>query len=255
MIPGLIALFSILFLGGPGEIFYVDKFEKGVKKYVLEKERKKEILADIKYTKALFKDFEKERKKDYKQFMDLYTDRNTSIEVLDAFFEDLQKSRAVFQGNIVDQRLLIFAKLKQEEWDQIVETSETVAEKRLAKIEKKEAKGNKELFAKTKAQIETTISSSEIKTKILTELESVQNDAITLENFLISINSAQNNILADKNSGKEQLLEIVIEDNEIRKSLIKSLVSFHKLAADHCSDQEWDKIVKTFSKEMQMSSK
>ena len=255
MIPALIALFSILFFGGPGEIFYVDNLEKGVKKYVVEKEIKKEILGDIKYTKKLFKEFEKERKKDFKQFMDLYTNKNTSTELFDTFFENLQYSRTDFQEKIVDQRLLIFAKLKQEEWDQIVETSETVTEKRLAKIEKKEAKGKKELFAKTKAQIETTITSAEIKMKLLNGLEFVQDETMTLENFLLSINSTQNNILADKNSGKEQLLEIIAEDNEFRKSLIESLVSFHKLAADHCSNQEWDIIIKTFSKEMQMSSK
>ena len=255
MIPGLIALFSILFFGGPSEIFYVDKLEKGVKKYVIEKERKKEILADIKYTKTLFKDFEKERKKEFKHFMDLYTDKNTSAENFDTFFDNLQNGRIEFQDKIIDQRLLIFAKLKQEEWDQIVETSETVTEKRLAKIEKKEAKGKKELFAKTKAQIETTITSTEIKTKLLNGLESVQNSTMELESFLLSVNSTQNKILADKNSGKEQLIEIIAEDNEFRKSLIESLVSFHKLAADHCSNQEWDIIIKTFSKEMQMSSR
>ena len=204
MIPALIALFSILFFGGPGEIFYVDNLEKGIKKYVVEKEIKKEILGDIKYTKKLFKEFEKERKKDFKQFMDLYTNKNISTELFDTFFENLQYSRTDFQEKIVDQRLLIFAKLKQEEWDQIVETSETVTEKRLAKIEKKEAKGNKELFTKTKAQIETTITSTEIKTKHLNSLESLKNSNMDLESIFLSVNSTHNKILAQKKTGTEQ---------------------------------------------------
>lgn len=46
MIVGIVALFTVLFFGGVQEYFFIEKLEKGVKKFVIEKDRSKEILAD-----------------------------------------------------------------------------------------------------------------------------------------------------------------------------------------------------------------
>ena len=254
LVAGIIALFTALFLGGPTELFFVDNLEKGVKKYVVEKDRKKDILSDIKEAKSIFKDFEKERKKDYKNFLNLYTDRNTTTDEINTFFEDLQDKRNGFQNIIVDQRLIIFGKIKVEEWESIVETSVTVADKRIAKFEKKALK-SREYFTKTKAKIESLITNSEKREIIFKGLEEVTNSVKKLESTLFSVNTSNNNILADKNSGRAELLEIVAEDNMNRIPVYASFVSFHKILNDNCSDAEWDKIMKSFTKEMQMSSK
>lgn len=254
LVAGLIALITAIFLGGPGEIFYVDNLEKGIKKHVVEKERKKDILKDIKYTKSIFKDFEKERKKDFKEFLEIYIDKNTTSEQLNSFFEELQNNRSGFQSKIVDQRLLIFAKIQPEEWSNILESSETIAGKRIAKVEKKTSKG-KEYNAKTKSLIESIITDNNQKTNLTVGLADVTKSTKDLEGLLLTINSAQNKILADKNSGKDELLEIITDDNNQRKPVLESLVNFHKIAKENCSDVEWDKIMKTFLKEIQMSSR
>ena len=43
MIPGLIALIGMILGGGSTEYFYIAEFDKGINKYVDEKERKKEL--------------------------------------------------------------------------------------------------------------------------------------------------------------------------------------------------------------------
>ena len=68
-------------------------------------------------------------------------------------------------------------------------------------------------------------------------------------------NSSQNKILANKNSGKEELLRIMAEDTRQREALAKSLVGFHELARENCSEVEWTQIMKSFTREMQMSSR
>lgn len=254
MLIGIATLISILLFGGAGEIFYVDNLEKGIKKYVLEKDRKKEILADIKNTKTIFKDFEKERRQDFKNFLNLYTEKNTSNEQLDSLSKNLVTKRTNFQAKIIDQRILIFNKIKAEEWNNIIETSVTVTDKRIAKVEKKALKG-KDHFTKTKTQIKSLISNSEKKNNLLNGLEEVTKSIKKLESILLSSNSSQNKILADKSSGRTQLLEIVSEDNMNRKPVYESIINFHKNAKDNCSDLEWDKIMKSFTKEMQMSSR
>lgn len=254
MIPALIALITFLFLGGPSEIFYVDNLEKGIKKYVVEKERKKEILSEIKNTKTIFKSFEKERKKDYKEFLNLYAEKQTTPDELHSYFEDLQSKRTDIQNILVDQRILIFEKIKSDEWQQIIESSVTVAEKRIATVEKKASKG-KEAFAKTKKQIEIFSLSVGQKHNLLKGLEDIISSINTLESTLLSMNSRQNEILANKSSGKSELLEVVDMDNRYRSPVIESLIDFHNLAKENCSDEEWSQLMKAFLKDLQMSTR
>jgi len=254
MLIALATLISFLFFGGAGEIFYVDKFEKGIKKYVLEKDRKKEILAEVKSAKSVFKDFNKARKNDFKTFSKMYIDRNTSSAQLSSFIDELQSSRNEFQNTIIDQRLLIFAKIKPEEWNQIVETSQTVAEKRIEKYKKKESKA-KDVFAKTKAKIESDILNAGKKSNLIRGLEDLEKSIKNLEALIVSINPVHNEILADKDAGKEKLIEFTSEENEQRRILLESLIAFRNTAKDNLAEIEWNKIMKTFSKEMQISSR
>ena len=254
MIVGIATLITALFLGGPAQIFYVDNIEKGIKKHVVEKDRKKEILSEIKSTKAFYKDFEKERKKDYKTFLALYADMNTSIEGFHSFFEELQGKRTDYQNKLIDQRLIILGKIEPEEWDNILKSSVSVADKNIAKAEKKAAK-SKESFRKTKSRIQSTILNNEQKQNLLKSLEKIINSEKELISQILSANSSQNKILANKNSGKEELLRIMAEDTRQREALAKSLVGFHELARENCSEVEWTQIMKSFTREMQMSSR
>lgn len=254
IIAGLAALITALFLGGPAEIFYLDNLEKGIKKEVVDKDRKKDIQQDIKYIKSLNKEFEKERKGDYKYFLELYADMNTTTDGLNSFFVDLQESRAVYQNSLVDQRVIIFGKIKAEEWNNILKSSITVADKNIAKAEKKASK-SKEAFTKTKSKIESTVTSKEQRQNLLKGLENVVNSEKELVRKVLSTNSSQNEILVNKDSGKEELQEIVAMDSKQRAELLESLVSFHEVARENCSDEQWAQIIKTFTKEMQMSSR
>ena len=189
MIVAIASLITALFLGGPAEIFYVDNLEKGIKKQVLEKERKKEILSEIKSTKTLYKDFEKERKKDYKSFLNLYMDKNTTPDGLNSFFKELKEKRVEYQNKLIDQRLVIYEKIQSEEWDNILESSVSVSEKNLAKAEKTGTKA-KEDFRKTKSKIEEVIPNEAKKLALRSGLEVVINSGNELGKKIASQNNA-----------------------------------------------------------------
>ena len=54
MIVGILTLFSMIFGNGSIDYFYVDKIDEGVKKEIVDKDRKKELQAELKaYVKVV----------------------------------------------------------------------------------------------------------------------------------------------------------------------------------------------------------
>ncbi|SNR33559.1 hypothetical protein SAMN06265371_101409 [Lutibacter agarilyticus] len=253
MIVGIVALLTVLFFGGPNEMFYVDDIEKGIKKNIEEKERKKEILADFKFTKSISKEYEKERKKGFKEFKALYNNNKTTKNQLESFFNSLQKNRGEYQNKMIDQRILIFEKIESQEWHNIIESSITVLEKRTEKIEKKALK-SKESYRKTQVKIESVIVNNTQKESILKGLESFINTSDDLEKTLSSINASENKILADKNSSKEDLLELISNDSAKRNAYKNSIINFHLIVKENSSDEVFINIMKTFFKESEINA-
>ena len=90
---------------------------------------------------------------------------------------------------------------------------------------------------------------------MLKTLEKNINSEKELISQILSANSSQNKILSNKNSGKEELLRIMSEYTRQREALSKSLVGFHELAREYLSEVEWTQIIKSFTRETQMSSR
>ena len=157
------------------------------------------------------------------------------------------------EDNLLDNNNMSYLSDSEEEFEKALDLA-IVGCKKISE-EKKKAIKNKELFTKTKAQIESNITGIEQKQTILDGLKDIIDSTSELESQLLSVNTSQNKILADKNSGKIELLEIFEEDNNLRKPVLKSLVSFHELVRENSSDAEFEKIIKSFLKEAQMSSK
>ena len=133
MIVGTITLLTILFSGGINEMFLIDRLEKGVKEYVIEKNRQKDILADLKTAKKFVDQYNKGRKTQLKEFKELYKNQATNDEALKAFFDVLHKERLVFQDEVIDYRLAIFNKIEDDEWNNIIEYSEASIDKKIEK--------------------------------------------------------------------------------------------------------------------------
>lgn len=254
MIPALITLIVALFLGGPSEIFYVDDLEKGIKKYVVDKERKKELLSEYKDAKKTFKAFEKARKKDFKEFVKLYKESSTSTEKLTSFFTELESKRNKFQRDLIDTRVSLYNKIEPEEWENILTTSTLASEKRIEKQEKAKTKG-KEAYGKTLSLINNTISNESKRAAIKNSLQEIISSVQELEKMIVSVNTSDNTILANKNSSREDLLKITNKEAEMRVPVLESLIDFHQTTKQNCSADEFETIIKSLLKEGNMSSR
>ena len=244
MIIGTIALLNLLFFGGIQEYFLLDKLEKGVKSYVEDKDRRKEILTDLKTSKAIIKSFNKERKSKLKVFKEMNLDRNTRRQDAEKYFQDRQAELIQFQKKIIMERLTIIEKFSQEEWDNILAFSAEEAESRMSK----EIKKAKDPFNSVIDQINKSITDSKRQDQAISILEEFKNkfDAITLK--VSSLNASDNKILQNRNSTFDDLEAMTKETNALQKVAINAFIDLHFEMKEVTNESEWDKIIKEFNK-------
>ena len=260
MIIGTIALLTILFGGGVGEVFFVDKLEKGIKEFVLNKDRKKEILADLKTSKAFIKEFDKGRKSKMKDFDELNASYQTTSEELIVFFNELQDERVDFQDKIMDDRIAIANKITFDEWVLILDYSNIQTDIRIAKEEEEADKAIekgkvKEPFIKTREAIVETILDEE-KQKFITDgLDDMIRTFNELGLEINTINVQNNDILTRKDASKEELKMMVDEMNVLRNLSFNQVLNFHMLVREHSTKTEFESIMKAFNKELVITDK
>lgn len=252
MIIGTIALIAMLF-GGGLDFFFIDNLEKGVKEYVIEKDRKKEILADLKTSKKLISNYKKERKAKYKTFKKLNFSRETSKEELVGFFNKLYKERVAYQKEMVDERLVVIKKIKADEWDSIMLFSKISLEKQIEKKQKKLEKNNgKNIapFVKTRKAITEYIIDSEKQQILKSGLDKMINsfEKLSIETETINVNESK--LLTHQNATKDELVKFGDKLNEMRRLIFNELIDFHMLVKENTNISEWGKIMKVFNKEL-----
>ena len=141
MIIGTITLISMLFFSGALSLFLVEDFDKGIEKYVVEKERRKELLADLKDIKKTLKEMNEERDDYIKTLKKLNANRNTTTADFNEYQDKLLVQAVKIQDMTIDSRLQLIKKITQEEWDQIMALSATTVQKTKDKLEAKREKG------------------------------------------------------------------------------------------------------------------
>lgn len=253
MIPALIALFSILFFGGAEEVFFVDHLEKGVKKYVIEKDRSKEIVLELKEAKKLLKEFNKERKTEFKEFKSLYASKNTETKELLDFFLKLRNERLKLQERVLKYRVSIYGKINDKEWDSILAYSESIVDKKQKKDQKKK-KSSDETYKNTRKVISEIDDSFKKKLldDALTEMLSAINE---LANKIKSVNVKENDVLSNKDASLPELQNALNEMNELRGLGYKELVLFHSLVKENTNDVEWEDVMKAMKKDISLSAR
>ena len=251
MIIGALALLSLLF-GGGNEIFLIDNLEKGVKHYIVEKDRQKDILADLKTAKKFVEQYNKGRKTQIKEFKELYKNNATNDEALNTFYDVLHKERLVFQDEIIDYRLVIFNKIEEDEWNNIVDFSETSIDKKIEKAQKKKNK-NEVAFKKTRKSIISSLSDIN-KQKVLIEgLDNMINSFEELGLKINSINVKESHVISKKGATKEELKKLFDEMNDLRNLSFDQLLTFRNLIKENSNEVAWNSIIKAFSKELTLS--
>ena len=245
MIVGIVALFTVLFFGGPQEYFFIEKLEKGVKKFVVEKDRSKEILADLKLTKSMIKTFNKERKGKLSDFHSMNMDRSISRETLVEFFEERVKERKVFIKKMIEQRLAVVSKIDDGEWKEIISLSDATVEKKMAKVEKK---GQPDPFEAVIKSVRSNIADQDKQAKAISVVENFKIEYTELLTEVNSVNTIENKLLNDKNTTANEFQVLADDMNQLREKAYKNLVDLHFQIKDVTTETEWSKIMKSINK-------
>jgi hypothetical protein len=255
MLIGLSTLIAILFFGGVSETFLIDKLDKGVKKYVVEKERKKEITADLKKATKYIKAFDKEMNNQFKLFKEMNAAKHTTREDMQDFFDQLMKDRRAFQDSVIDDRLRISAKLKPDEWDSIMAFSSTSVSKVKTKAEKKAAKGKiTEPFEKTYAVIDKDIADQEKKQNIKDAMTTFIDAQKRTVAKLHSMNTMDNDVLINQKASRDEFIALSESLNVLREKAFENLIEFHFTVVGQTTDEEWANVIKSFNKELAITS-
>jgi len=256
MVVATIALLTILFGGGALETFFIDDLNKGVKEYVVDEDRKKEILADLKNSKELVKEYNKQRKTRFKEFKELNTSRETTSKELTDFFNVLMDERGEFQNRFIDDRIAVSKKIKPDEWTAIIERAGPIEDKSQGKLQEKidkaEAKG-KEPFEKTREAITENVLDAARQQLLLGRLDAMLNNFNELAGRIDSFNVRDSGLLVRQDASKEEMKQVAGKINELRYATFNYLVGFHMVVKENTDAPEWDKIIKEFNKDMSLT--
>lgn len=244
MIVGTIALISMLFFGGV-EYFLMDELEKGVKTFVVEKDRRKEIQADLKVSMDIIKAFNKDRSSKLKVFKEMNADRKVTKVELEKFYQDRHEERTELQSKVINERLKILPKLTEEEWESTVKMSaETVAKKK----EKAAKKKPKDVF---EGVIKSVNKAIEEKDRASKAVELVNDYKVEFDSFVEKLSMAKasdGEILTNKEASFEELKSLAALGNSHRKEAFNAFMHFHFQLKEITNETEWAKIIKEFNK-------
>ena len=253
MIVGTLTILALLFGSGSFEAFFLLDLDNGVKEFVMEKDRQKEILSGINDVEKRIVAFNKTRASDFKHFKEMNEDRNTSEEAFSKLFQDIQTKRDSLQNEIIDSRIIICNKIQQNEWDSIVVFSKSSYAKIQAKAKKKGDKDMKQLFVKTGTIVTETIADDKRNNAIMEGLDGMSLKLETLLSKSETVDSDDHSVFTRKEASKEELLLMSVEMNELRNLIYKEIVGFHFTVTENTSSEEWSKIIKSFNKELEMA--
>lgn len=249
MIVGLLTLLMSIFGMGSVEVFYLDKLEEGIKKEVVDKDRKKELLDEMKsYTKTS-KEFRKELKEDLKELRKKNLEKNTSMEWYESFYEDRMEERVQLQEVFIDQRLTLQEQITQEEWDAIMKRALTESEKLKEKEQKQEMKkSDKNAFRVQEKTIVDVIEDQDRRMELLEALGVFESVFEDIHQAYDQINVEESQFLADKNASAEEMEALAALLNIQRNKLYEGNTVFLEAMHELATEDEWEPIMKAYNK-------
>jgi hypothetical protein len=249
MLIATATLISLLFFGGPEEIFLIGALEKGIKKEIIEKDRQKEIKNLIAAYKKGVKDYKKTRKSQKKALSGLFSSKNSSYDDFSSLFDEMISTLTNLQMAAIDTRIKSLEMITDEEWKNMIQ----IEKDRLTKADIKASKTKKkDKEPKPFSNLEEVIKS--LNLDVQTEKESLQQLAIVKKNYDDLVHTVQDSrnkfsqIILDRNSSSTELGSVADWNNGIKKEAYFNLVELYKILVINVPDENWTKVAKEFGK-------
>ena len=236
---------------GSEDVFYLDKIDKGVKKYVTDKDRKKELQVELKtYSKAV-EQFGKITKSHLKELKKKNIDNNTSKQWYVDFFGQRMEERRELQALFITERFNLQQKITDDEWAEIMKMATDEASKVEAKEQKKEMKQkDKNFFESQEKVMNEEILDQDKRSKVLEALKVYEEKYDETHNTYEHINANETDFLTDKNATKEDMQKFADALNKLNIKMYQAYLDFFMILKENTNDEEWASIIKVFNKEV-----
>lgn len=249
MIIGIIAAITILFFGGVQDYFIVAELEKGIKEYVIEKDRQQEILADLSLGTGKIKNVRKSRKASINELKTVNASRLSTREDFLEIHDELLTYITNEQSILITYRQMAIRKITDEEWKQIIALSVKDVQIEKDKLQSSIDKGKiKDPFAEMESAIIKNISDPVKQGKAWDALSRFKESFNEFSKKLAEKNVIDNPLLTDKYASTEDLLELAEFINVQRTNTYESMTEFHFELLELTEEKEWNSIIKVFNK-------
>ena len=242
-------LIMTLFGGGSVDVFYIDKLEPGVNKFVENKIRQKKLKVELKEYKKAVHQFNKWHKKRIKELKIRNLDKNTTKKWYEEFFAMGVVEIEQLQEKFMHQRIFLQENIKQDEWDKIMNMASDVTAKSEEKDNKKKKKENdKDLFENLKTSINVQFVDEDKLVKSMMALNLFEQMYYEINDAYENININETDFLKDKNATKAQMIKLTGILNDKRAQMYKAYTDFVVVLKENTNDEEWEVLIKKLNK-------
>lgn len=251
MIIGLVTLFALIFGGGSVDVFYIDKIEKGVKKYVTDKDRKAELNGYLKEYQTTYKAWNKEAKTDLKEFKLRNLDREGSIEWYESFFESRKIQRVELQKKYIGYRLKLQEGITDDEWTQIMAMS-AGADQKQKDADAKQARKNadKDMLKKLRETTDENVTDPEARKAVTAAWDVFHKEYNDIGDAFDNLDVQNSEALANKYATQEDLAAVSVILNEIRAEALEAYIPMLVIVKENTTDEGYEAIMKEFNKHL-----
>jgi len=239
-------LFSIIF-GGSESVFLNSKVKKHIKRHIVEKETRKEVLLIIKDFEKEAKKLKKEEKKWNKELADLNANRTATTGEFKVFFQRYMGTKKELHKRGMSARIEIRDKISPETWEKIIVDAGYTHEKEETKRSKYILKLKKSI-SKIEKKVGKVIIDPSRRTKVKQVFEEFKNSVIEIQREYDRFNYAENVVLAYYNSTMNDLQKVQDEIDLLHWQLFDAFTDTHLKLVHATTDEEWDKVQKSFNK-------
>ena len=242
-----IALFLALIFGATSSPSLVPNLDKHVKKHVVEKSSKKQILEFVKDDQKQRKSTYKVQMKNIKELGTLFASRDATMEDFENVFVRIIDERQKLQAADVAVKLETQNYIEAEEWDLIV----IDAKKDFTKIRKKAKKNMTKLahkFDKFEEELNEIIVDENSKKEAQAALINFENQfSDNLKAFGEYIDNDSSIIYKHKTTS-EELSEVQDKANVIRTEIFQTYAETHSKLVENTTEEEWTPLAKQIKK-------
>ena len=233
------------------EIFLVEQLEKGVKKYVEDKDRRDEILAVTSPTKYSIKEFNKRREEQVKEFRKINANQNNSREKFEQYFESRIRERFEIQMIMIENRVRMHEMITPGEWDLIMEMEKKVRQKNIDRFDKKLSKGKYiSPFKGLERAIDQVIDDESKKKELRNALKSFESTHLSWVDKANYFSALHNEIIAKKDASKEELIDEIMGLNNLRLEMYSDIINFRFIILEYTDNEEWEALINELNKIM-----